>query len=70
MKTIKITIAKDGTYTMKAGEGFAGSNCLQQTQTIEQLIGVGANVIADGKTDDYFKAGNPVDTMNEIRSLL
>lgn len=70
MKTIKIIIAEDGSYTMKAAEGFAGVSCVQQTKTIEQLIGAGATVTGEGKTDDYYKADESANIFKDISSMI
>lgn len=70
MKKIKITIATDGTYTMKAEEGFAGASCVEKTQTIEQLIGAGATVTSEGKTDDYYKADEDATIVKDIFGML
>lgn len=69
MKTIKIIIAEDGSYTMKAGEGFAGTSCVQQTKTIEQLIGAGATVTGEGKTNDYYKADETAQIFSDISGM-
>lgn len=71
MKKIKITIAEDGSYTMKALEGFSGVSCVQKTQTIEQLIGqIGdAKVTDEGKTDDYYKADESATIIADMHNL-
>lgn len=69
-KTIKITIATDGTYTMKAESGFAGESCIFKTQSIEQLIGAGATVVDEGKTDDYYKADEEATIIKDIYGML
>jgi hypothetical protein len=44
MKTIKITIDKEGKPTVEA-EGFTGSECLTFTKPIEDALGMGVVLV-------------------------
>jgi hypothetical protein len=59
-KKMKITIHKDGNYSMVALEGFAGESCLEKTRDVELLLG-GAEANS-GKTSSYYDPddSNPV----------
>lgn len=61
-QTIKITVAKDGSYTMTALEGFAGQSCMEKTKDIELILG--GNEVDGGKTDDFFKPDDAPVTMD------
>lgn len=60
-KKIKVTIKKDGAYTLEAQEGFSGTSCVEQTQDLE--IAIGGSTIDEGKTSEYY---NPEDD-SELR---
>lgn len=59
-KKMKITIHKDGAYSMEALEGFSGESCLEKTRDVELLLG--GSEINSGKTAAYYDPDdeNPV----------
>ncbi len=55
-KSVRITITKDGSYTLEALEGFSGSSCVEQTQDLE--VAIGGTTVESDKTEAYY---NPDD---------
>lgn len=68
MKKIKITVSKNGSYTIEAAEGFQGTSCTLKTQDIEQLIG--GTLMDSGKKDEYYSGAPDNTVLTDISSLL
>lgn len=51
-KKVQIRIAKDGSFTLTAGEGFTGESCTLQTRNLELILG--GSEVGSGKTDAYY----------------
>ena len=51
-QVVEITVAKDGTYTFKALEGFSGENCRNQTKQLEMVLG--GEMVSSKNTNDYY----------------
>lgn len=56
-RKIRVTIHKDGTYTIKALDGYEGSSCMEEAKTIE--IAIGGTQIKSGKTPEYYAGDKP-----------
>lgn len=54
---IRITIDKEGNYTFKALEGFAGEQCREQTKQIEMLLG--GEAVSSENTKEYYDDADP-----------
>ena len=52
-KRIQVVIDKQGNWTLKTLEGFAGTSCTDQTRNLE--VAIGGAVAAEGKTDAYYR---------------
>jgi hypothetical protein len=64
-KKIRIKIAKDGTYTLEAMEGFSGESCVEKTKNIEIMLG--GQAVARGKKDEYYDPdATPELTLNTL----
>ncbi len=50
MRTIEVIVSPTGETTVQT-RGYAGANCLQASQFLEQALGVSTN---DRKTADYY----------------
>ena len=50
-KKVLVTVAKDGTTTVKA-EGYEGSSCMKATEAFEELLGANST---DKKTPEFYK---------------
>lgn len=62
-RTVKIKIAKDGTYTLEAMEGFSGESCVEKTKNLEIILG--GTAVARGKKDEYYAGdGTPELVLN------
>lgn len=64
-KKVQIRIAKNGEYTLTAGEGFTGESCTLQTRNLELILG--GSEIGSGKTDAYYDGDS--DTPVSIEGL-
>lgn len=59
-RTFKITVHKDGSYTVKTGEETKGMNCIDQTQHLQNILG--GSIVSEGYTEEYYEdEGTPID---------
>ena len=56
-QVVKITIKKDGSFSLEAGEGFKGQNCREKTRNLELLLG-GEAVATENKSTYYEDDGD------------
>lgn len=66
-KKVKIVIAKDGSYTMTAMEGFQGESCTAQTKNLELILG--GTEVGSGKTDAYYDGDEAPVTIDNISGI-
>jgi hypothetical protein len=52
MRTIEVTVATNGEVTVHT-KGYAGSDCLQASQFLEQALGV---TLEDQKTAEFYQS--------------
>jgi hypothetical protein len=58
-KSIQIKVDKAGGFVLEAKEGFAGTSCLEQTKTLELVLG--GTESDSGKKDSYYDGdSNPI----------
>lgn len=51
MKTLKVVIAKDGSYSLETS-GFTGESCVNATKEIELILG--GTEVKSGKKDEFY----------------
>lgn len=56
-QVVKITVKKDGSYSLEAMEGFAGQSCREKTKDLELVLG-GEAVSTENKSTYYDNDGD------------